>query len=217
MTIKTPTLALVHGWGFDAGFWDPLRAALPEFPSVTIELGFCGGKAWSGEIPPGPLVAVGHSLGFLWLLHEKPFPWRAMVSINGFPRFTEGDGFTPAVEPKTLERMSAGLERSPEKTVADFMTRCGGDKPPDGLDKERLRRGLEWLRDWDRRAALESERTPVLALAGRFDPIVPPAMSEAAFKGLANVVLRWHDGGHLLPRTAPDRCAERIRECLERL
>lgn len=217
MTVGKPTLILVHGWGFDPDFWDPLRAALPEFSSMPIDLGFSGGEAWSGEIPAGPLVAVGHSLGFLWLLHERPFPWRALVSINGFPRFTEGDGFAPAVEPVTLRRMIAGLDRSPQKTVADFMARCGGDKTPDNLDKGRLRQGLERLRDWDRRAALKGEKAHVSALAGRSDPIVPPAMSEAAFKGLANVAMHWHDGGHLLPRTAPGWCAERIRECLDRL
>ena len=209
MSTETPTLVLVHGWGFDTGFWTPRLEALPEFPSLSVELGSAE-RSW----PAGPLVAVGHSLGFLWLLRKRPFTWRALVAINGFPRFTEGNGFAPAVAARTLERMISQFERQPRKVVDDFIARCGG-APPETLDVEQLRRGLGWLRDWDQRQALENEKAPVLALAGRSDPIVPEAMSAAAFDGVANVSLHWRDGGHLLPRTDPVWCAERIRECLK--
>ncbi|HEB79980.1 MAG TPA: alpha/beta fold hydrolase [Rhodospirillales bacterium] len=197
--MTSPTLVLVHGWGFDESFWAPLMAALPEARCKTVALG-SRQVVVSG---PGPVIAVGHSLGFLWLLHEQPFAWSALVAINGFTRFIDG------VAPRTLQRMIIGLERAPEKTVADFMALCGAEAP-ERLDVERLRQGLQWLMDWDAREALEAETAPVAALAGRSDPIVPAAASEAAFKSR----LHWRDGGHLLPLTDPDWCAERIRECL---
>ncbi|KAA0677373.1 alpha/beta fold hydrolase [Roseomonas genomospecies 6] len=153
-----------------------------------------------------PIVAVGHSFGALWLLHERPFAWDGLVLVNGFPRFTEGDAFAPATPRRVLDRMIARFDAAPEAVAADFLRRCGCEAPPpEGLQPARLGEALRALRDWDARAALTG---PALALAGAQDPIVPPAMTEQAFRGIDTV---WHpDGGHLLPLTAPDWCAERI-------
>lgn len=206
-------LVLVHGWGFDAAFWNPLTARLPECDTLAIDLGFLGAP----RCPPRPeadrVVAVGHSSGVLWLLHERPFAWDAMIAINGFPRFVSGDGFSPAVEPRVLERMLSRFDRDPRAVSTEFLKRCGCAEVPDTLNLPALRTGLEWLRDWDARDSLEREAAPVLALAGRADPIVPPAMTQAAFAG--RVRLRWYeDGGHLLPLTDPDWCAAEIRAFL---
>lgn len=49
----------------------------------------------------------------------------------------------------------------------------------------------------------------LLALAGRRDPIVPPALTGACFPAS---VITWHDeAGHLLPRTHPQWCAAHLR------
>ena len=151
-------------------------------------------------IPAGrPVVAVGHSFGGLWLLHERPFAWDGLVLVNGFPRFAEGDGFAPATPRRLLDRMIARFDAAPEAVTGDFLHRCGVEAPrPEGLDAARLGAALRALRDWDARAALVG---PALALAGAQDPIVPPAMTEQA---VAGIDVGWHaDGGHLLPLTAP--------------
>lgn len=202
------TLVFVHGWAFDAGFWDPLLAELDGLPSAAIDLGFRGRGPRIPRLEE-PLVAIGHSLGFLWLLHERPFVWTKLIAINGFPRFVEGGGFAPAVPSSTVEGMIAGMDRDPSGVVRDFLALCGGGEPPDDLNPPRLRDGLHWLLRWDGRAAMDGEK--VQALAGRNDPIVPEAMTAGGFAGHP---IHWHGGGHLLPITHPRWCADRIRECL---
>ncbi|MBF0375270.1 MAG: hypothetical protein HQL39_17875, partial [Alphaproteobacteria bacterium] len=80
-------LALIHGWGFDASFWRSFR--LPGVETVTVDLGFQGAPFLPNFRPDD--IAVGHSLGFLWALRHGP--WRAAISINGFPRFVAGCDF----------------------------------------------------------------------------------------------------------------------------
>ncbi|MEQ8194302.1 MAG: alpha/beta hydrolase [Rhodospirillales bacterium] len=210
MNAPPVAFVFVHGWGFDAGFWDGVRAHLPEAETLTVDLGFRGPAEGLKAMPPGRTVAVGHSLGFLWLLHEKPFAWDGLVSINGFAKFTASDGFPSGIDGRMVARMKDKIRTTPEAVVADFLGACGHADPPDtlapaALDPAALERGLDWLMAWDGRAALQGET--VLALAGRADPIVPPDLSEASF----GRNLQWHEGGHLLPVTAPAWCADRLR------
>lgn len=217
--MTAPLFVLVHGWGFGPEVWDGVRAALPAGDGLTVDLGFAGPPALPA-IPAGrPVVAVGHSFGALWLLHEQPFAWDGLVLVNGFPRFTEGDGFAPATPRRLIDRMIARFEADPRAVATDFLRRCGCDAPPpETLDATRLGdalRALRALRDWDARAALAKTSVPTLALAGRQDPIVPPAMTEHA---LADLPVDWHaEGGHLLPLTAPGWCAERLAAFAARL
>lgn len=198
-------IVFVHGWGFDASFWQPVRDRLGG-DSAAFDLGFRGTPA-QPPVPDGAW-AVGHSLGLLWLLRHRPFRWRGLISINGFPRFTRADDYVNGVPPRLLERMIQRLGSAPEAVYGDFMGRCGVAAPDStGLDHGLLAQGLGWLRDWDARPLAE----PVVALAGTLDPIVPPAMSRDAFAGHD---LRWRQGGHLLPLTDSDWCAGQIRSIL---
>jgi len=202
----TPTLLLVHGWGRDSGFWWPLLRRLADWPVVAWDLGFHGQPS-RPALPKGrPVVAVGHSFGLLWLLHEKPVDWAGLVSINGFPRFTQAEDFPEGVAPRLVERMIARFAAAPEAVHGDFMQRCGVSHPcNEGLSAPALAGGLHALAEWDCRGAGKVD----LALAGRGDPIVSPAMTEGGFAGTP---IEWQDGGHLLPLTAPDWCAERLRQ-----
>lgn len=209
------TLVFVHGWGFDAGFWDAVRSALSEVETLTVDLGFCGQAGGFDDlkaVPDGSCVAVGHSLGFLWLLRQKPVAWRKLVAINGFSRFTAADDFPCGLEPRMVRRMMDKVQASPEAVVSDFFQACAHTDQPGSLDPDALYRGLEWLMDWDGRAVLERAGTPLLVLAGNDDPIVPRALTEACFAGRPATEIHWRDGGHLLPVTAPAWCAERLRE-----
>jgi pimeloyl-[acyl-carrier protein] methyl ester esterase len=205
-------LVLVHGWGLTAHFWDGLRAALPQVDALALEAGADGGFECPA-LPPGPLVAVGHSLGSLWLLHARPFAWAGLVCINGFTRFTRAEGFPNGVPPRVLARMRARFTEDPEGGHAEFLRRCGHPHPSlTGLSVPALTAGLDALAAWDGRAPLGGPR---LALAGRQDPIVPPAMSQEAFEGWP---LAWHEeGGHLLPLAHPEWCAAHVRRFLEAL
>ncbi|MTJ80984.1 MAG: alpha/beta hydrolase [Telmatospirillum sp.] len=224
-----PVLLLVHGWGFDATFWDPLRDALagPDgIETLAWNLGFRGVPSMPVPPPGRPLVAVGHSLGFLWLLTQCPRetlgrpsngpwgrPWDRLVAINGFPRFTAASDFPAGVAPRLLDRMIARFDQAPREVYRDFMVRCGSGEPGcDGLDPPRLMEGLRGLRHWDGRGRMAGLGEVSLVLAGTHDPIVPEPMSRAAFPARD---IAWHDGGHLLPSQDPVWCAGHLRRlCL---
>lgn len=198
------TVALVHGWGYDASLWDAVRARL-KLDAIALDLGFYD------AVPPAPtfdapVIAVGHSLGALWWLTQADIRWNKLLAINGFPRFTETTDYTPAVAPRVLARMQTQFRRDPAAVLADFHARCGGHVPKGTPDIERLAAGLGWLADWDGRAALAARRADVVALAGTHDPIVPATMSAMAFGDVELV----DAPGHLLPVTHPELCARWI-------
>ncbi|MBF0125571.1 MAG: alpha/beta hydrolase [Magnetococcales bacterium] len=205
-------LLLVHGWGFGAGVWHPLLRALPEVTAHALDLGFFArGRL---EIPPGkPFIAVGHSLGFLWLLDRLQEPdfarmCRGVISINGFSRFAASDDFTCGVPRRVLERMIRRLRIDPAEVLEAFQRQAGLEKRlpvPEGLDREALAAGLSWLAAWDRRVALAGWRGPLLAIAAGDDRVVTPEMTRALF---GSQVIRWvPEGGHVLPLTRPEVCA----------
>jgi len=204
-------IVFVHGWGFDATVWDPIRSHLPEITTMTIDLGFCGAEESMPSLPPGDIMAIGHSLGFLWLLKNKPFGWDKLVSINGFSKFLAADDFPSGLDARILKAMIEQCQKDAPAVLADFFKTCGLNESVATLNQERLTQGLEWLRDWDMRNALSENKTPLLALAGASDPITPSSLTEASFTGLKDSQLAWHDDGHLLPLSAPVWCADHIR------
>ncbi|MBB2204327.1 alpha/beta fold hydrolase [Gluconacetobacter takamatsuzukensis] len=208
-----PALFLVHGWGFTPDFWQPVRARLGGVEATALDFGFFGPERMTAR-PAGRHVAVGHSLGALWLLLNPPADCAGMLLINGFARFGATTDYPQGIPPRVIERMARGLEHNPDDVVATFRGRAGIATPAPGPARaERLARALELLRDADARGALAAEAgtglPPIRVLAGGQDPIAPPAMTEASFRD--RVPVEWvEDGGHLLPLTHPDRCAAAI-------
>jgi pimeloyl-ACP methyl ester carboxylesterase len=203
-----PLLVLLHGWGYDASFWRPLQDHLPEAETLTWDLGYFGDQSMA--LPDREAFAIGHSYGLLWLLRHRPFPWRGLVSINGFPRFAVAEDFPYGVPLPQLERLRASVAEATLPALAGFRQRCGDPVPPPGTpDQTRLLDTLDHLRDWDARPAL-----PDLALCGETDKVVPAALSRAAFP---SAITHWHKGGHLLPQQDPEWCAEQIRTWLKRV
>lgn len=200
------TIAFVHGWGFGPEVWQDVLARLPGIEARCLDLGFFG----PAEIAlDGVTLAVGHSLGALWLLTERPdLP---VIAVNGFSRFTATASSAPevaafpGVPPRLVERMQKRLGSAPQAVLDDFRVRCGAGPANAPARPERLAWGLDLLAQGDARPA-----QPIAALAGADDPIVPPAMAVALFPE-ARVLA----GGHLLPLTAPDAVAALLREILE--
>jgi pimeloyl-[acyl-carrier protein] methyl ester esterase len=205
-----PLLLLVHGWGFDASIWDRLRACFPPEDTLAWDLGFFGQPAQPAPPPGRKVLAVGHSLGLLWLLHQRPLGWDGLVGINGFTRFAKAGDFPAGIPPRVLERMLSRLAISPAEVVSEFRARLGCTTPLPGTpNAEALAAGLQALAGWDARPAL-----PDAALCGQQDMLVSAAMSKDCFPEDRII---WHEGGHLLPLDAPDWCASQLRGLLERL
>lgn len=210
----TARITLVHGWGCDALLWRDVVPLLDGLDVEVADLGFFGRPALPAPCA-APRIAVGHSLGALWWLALTGLPWRALVAINGFARFTAAADFAAGVPPRVLERMRRRFAEAPAAVLAEFHAACGGSPaamPALPVDTGPLAAGLGLLAASDGRAVLGERSGDVWALATRDDAIVPPAMSSAAFAALPAGRLHWLDaGGHLLPRSQPQACAALIR------
>lgn len=207
----TPRITLLHGWGYDATLWRRVQPLLAGFELEVADLGYFG-----APVPPapcaGPRIAVGHSLGALWWLGLTSLPWTRLVAINGFARFTAAADFPQGAAPRVLARMQKRFAAAPDAVLADFRHACGAAGPILPRDTAPLAAGLATLAQADARAQLHGRRHDVFAIAARDDAIVPPAMSEATFAALPATHLHWNDdGGHLMPLTHPEACADLIR------
>ncbi len=198
---------LVHGWGFHAGVWNEIVRHLPGGSVSLVDLGFIAGGPPSAHDWPEDAVAVGHSLGLLWLL-EQERPFRALVSIQGF------DCFCCHIAGSRVAAMREALARDAAATLAAFWRACGtvAFAPAAALDVARLDQGLDWLMHWDARAKRARLTCPMLALAARDDAIVPAAMTEAIWQeeSAAPSVIWSERGGHALPLRHPEWCARHI-------
>ncbi len=84
-------------------------------------------------------------------------------------------------------------------------------KLKDHTNQPRLRDGLDELRDGDATGTLSSLQASGLVLASRNDPLVPVAATEA-LASASSATLAWHEtGGHILPLSDPEWCAEQIK------
>jgi pimeloyl-[acyl-carrier protein] methyl ester esterase len=199
-------ILFVHGWGYDAHFWDPLRALLGDVPSAALDLGYFS-EAKTTQ-PDKLTLLVGHSLGFLWLVRQSKLRHVPLVGINAFPRFLEAGDYHPAVAARVLERMRRRVVSDTRSVLEDFWTRAGATGPDGAPNKAVLAEGLDHLATWDERENLASRASPTRLIAGREDAIVPAAMTKMAFP---NSEIAWLPGGHVLPRTHAADIARLIR------
>jgi pimeloyl-[acyl-carrier protein] methyl ester esterase len=213
-----PLYVLLHGWGFDAGFWDDVGALLPEDDVLALDCGYFNARHMPDLPADRPLIAVGHSLGSMLLLGRTDVVWAGFVAINGFTRFSFADDY-PGVRRRVIEQMLKRFQDDPATVLAEFRARCGAEEPPPAdLQADSLRSGLRVLCDSDYRGQAAALECPALLLAGGADPIVTAEMTDASAACFRYATEeRLPDGGHLLPRTAPVWCAGRLTAFAERL
>ena len=195
-------LLFLHGWGFDASFWNRVGCALEPLESVAWDRGYFGQPL---ELPlAGPVLAIGHSLGSLILAATPPPHCIGLIAINGFDRFADES----VVANPLLERMRRRFAQAPKEVLNAFRVRCGSVPADRPIDQMRLADDLDLLASADERGTVR----PLLVLHGSEDPILPAELRASVFEGAPREIL---DGaGHLLPLTHPDWCAARIRSVL---
>lgn len=213
-----PLYVLAHGWGFEAGFWDGVRARLPDEDVAALDWGYFGAPLLPPPPLGRPLVAVGHSYGAMLLLQFAGVKWAGFVAVNGFARFSQADGY-PGARRRLIDQMLKRFDQDSAAVLTEFRARCGAaEPPPPGLDAQRLRAGLVALRDDDARDAAAALDCPALLLAGDADPIVSPETTRASAACFRHATLEWlAGGGHLSPRLAPDWCVGHLTAFAARL
>ncbi|OUS18039.1 hypothetical protein A9Q97_01215 [Rhodospirillales bacterium 47_12_T64] len=206
-------ILLVHGWGYGPDIWNSVIPQLdPEIECTIADLGFSG----TMKLPTGHYdIAVGHSMGLLWLLSKEKVSWDKLVSINGFTKFSASDDFPQGVSARVLERMIRKIPHSAQGVLKSFHAQCDPlgivpFKSLANLDEERMIWGLEFLRDMDLRNKYDPSNT--LVLAEKDDLVITQEMTSALFQ---ESEIRWVEGkGHLVPLSAPNVCYEIIERAI---
>lgn len=214
-----PRLLFAHGWALDRSLWNAVLAELGEdgARAVTLDAGYFGHPAASGSLDGAPLLGVGQSLGALELLADPPAPLRGLVAIDGFARFVAGPDFPQGHPRRVLQHMARRLQAAPGPVVSEFLGKAlGAAALPSGApDAQALARGLERLASLDGRAA--AARLPVWRLHASDDPIAPLNMADASFADAVQGRRVRVAADHLSPLSAPQACAEVIRQALHDL
>lgn len=209
--MKTSRFLFVHGWGFDQNFWELTRKSMGAHEGDSLDFGYFGKEEldydWSR-----PFIAVGHSLGFLWLLRQPLDACIRLISINGFSRFFADPDWSLGVPQRVTKRMRLALRIDPEKTLHQFYDRLKiSDFSQKQYNISALDRGLEWLMTQDNRDVVKKHAEKIAVLAGNSDPIVSTSLTESCFSAFTSI--HWKEKGqHLLPITEPDACAHFIRD-----
>ncbi len=200
-------LVLLSGWGVDARLWQPLvdhwpsgvTVTAPDWPGYGVRppLSDPGSLAELAETMamdlPADAVWVGWSLGGLLagaLLARLPPP-RALILLGMGSRFCDPEGVTRA-ELTTFRRAFA---RDPAATRRHFLRWQLGGEPDTraahrqlrgllgddgGADPATLAAGLDQLAALVLSRVLADAPCPVRRLAGRHDPLLPPAAIAGA-------------------------------------
>ena len=138
---------LVHGWGFHAGIWADFVGHLDGAEVTLVDLGFVAGGPKGETDWPSDAIAVGHSLGLLWLLEAGEGRFRALVSVQGFDCFC--CHVAPVAGRGAEARARARAARHAPGLLA--VLRRAGFALPEALNVARLDEGLDWLMHWDAR------------------------------------------------------------------
>lgn len=205
-------IVFVHGWGFDASFWDGICEKFSGYSVSCVDLGFFGKE---DKHLPERAIYITHSMGLAWTLEHAP-EIEALVVINGFTKFCASDDWSDGVAERMLTRMIRQFERIPEKVWMDFMGNSGLVDPrfPGNADVDQLKAGLEYLLTADVRQKYHSLSCPKSILASQDDAIVPEKLTVASFE---TDIIWYKDAKHVLPLNNPADCARHIQEFLDHL
>lgn len=186
-------LVLFHGWGFDSQIWQPLLVELnPYFQVYCVDLPGFGQSSlmdWQdfktklfAQLPQ-EFALAGWSLGGLFasrLATEEPQRISHLINIASSPRFVEAENWA-GIKPVVLAGFFELLAQDPAETMAHFQ-RLQKYKPsyiPQHLPSTKaLAAGLEALKSWDVREALDGFKKPTCFMFGRLDAITPFAVID---------------------------------------
>jgi pimeloyl-[acyl-carrier protein] methyl ester esterase len=162
----------------------PMPASLTE---LTLQV--------MAGIAPGA-VLLGWSLGGLVALEaalEMPQRLRGLILANTTPRFITAADWSDGMPLETLQEFADGLAADYQETLRRFLSlQVRGDESARAWlrelreslfahgepDTASLATGLDLLRDSDLRSKLGQVSVPTLVLAGGYDRLTPPGVSE---------------------------------------
>lgn len=204
-------ITFIHGWSYDPHVWKNLTPYFSGHTLHFIDLGYTKGYdgPHTNDIPENSVI-ICHSFGTMWALKNMLAP-RALVSIAGFYNYLD---FWP--KPFFL-MLKSGLHTFPNKALASFRHMCRDKDPLPEYNLDALNAGLNDIIAWDLKEKALSLNIPFMALASKNDLVVPAPLTKSQWEG-RDLDLRWiKDGGHMLPITRAQWCAQNIEEFISAL
>ncbi len=202
-------ILLVHGWGMNAAVWAGVVDALSSACRVTtLELPGHGRSPCLGEragfddwveacldAAPARAAWLGWSLGGQIAQRAAvlaPERVSRLVLVASTPRFVQGEGWSSAIDERTLRLFHEALVRDPLRTLERFLSLQvkGDDAERQTLRSLRqglaqhppattvaLAKGLEFLLSVDLREHLGEIDRPLLWILGARDTLVPAGVA----------------------------------------
>ena len=186
-----PRVVFAHGWGFDKTLWADTIKRFNLNDYYLLDFGYTGNRDIVNICQTEPLIGIGHSLGFAWLLQNLDNPV-CLISISGF------DCFLRIYDSRTIEKMRRNLIRNKQAQMRAFHKRAGTKTISlPNFEEQPLIEGLENLSTWDLNQRLKSLKIPIFAVASQNDKIVPISHSKRIFE---NCILKIiPSGDHIIP------------------
>ena len=186
-----PRVVFAHGWGFDKTLWVDTIKRFKINDYYLLDFGYTGNRDIVNIFQTEPVIGIGHSLGFAWLLQNLESPV-CLISISGF------DCFFRIYDWRDIEVMRRNLTRNKQAQMRVFHKKAGTKLISVPNFKEKyLIEGLNHLQTWDLNHKLNSLRIPIFALASKNDKIVPLSHSKRIFENrILKIISR---GDHVIP------------------
>ena len=202
--MNTPTIVLIHGWGFDSRVWQTLQTKLNKVNVITIDLPGYGNQInnkteWNIHNitedliarTPGKAIWIGWSLGGLLALYSalhKPTHIKALMTIATTPCFTQKTGWDCAMPNDSFNTFKQSCANDTNQGLNEFkrLVAYGADKPSIKEIRSQkctastttLLSGLEILEHTDLRFELKNIHCPVHSILAENDALIPKAARE---------------------------------------
>ncbi|TNF92909.1 MAG: alpha/beta fold hydrolase [Gammaproteobacteria bacterium] len=238
------TLVMLHGWGSSASIWDQVANDLPgEIEILRPELpGHGASRLMPGDLSDvaqqiamevnnrtdRPAWLLGWSLGAMVAMN---IAFRSLSQVAGLllvgatPCFIQRAGWSSAMPGAEMDAFIGEFELQPEKTLKRFSAlQAKQDKKSREVIRQlrlaqknanqKMKWGLEVLKNSDLRQQVASIRVPIFLLHGSYDAVVPATVVhpfEVMTKASSEI---WDGTGHVPFLSQPGRFVHWVRERL---
>lgn len=235
--MSTPTIVLIHGWGFDSRIWQTLQTKFSDANIITIDLPGYGDQLdnktkWNIDSlaediitrTPENAIWLGWSLGGLLALCaalREPTHIRAIMTIATTPCFTQRADWGYAMPEDTFNTFKQSCMDDPKQCLNEFkrLVAFGADKPSAkhirsqecDVNATTLLSGLEILEHTDLRIELKNIQCPVHYILAENDALIPKTANEQIkLLSAANETELIYDAPHCLPLSHPHVIAKQL-------
>lgn len=194
-------VVLLHGWGFSGAIFNDLMEKYQDkyclssidLPghgkSADVDGGLC---EWAAEIikilPPKPIL-VGWSLGGLLALEiARKVPLKSLILLASSPKFVNTKNWNYGIDADNFQNFSDTLYKNHNSAIKRFVSLQTKNKAQikklnhtidaNPASKKALKQGLDMLLKTDMSKVIPSLKTPISAILGNKDNLVPAKISQ---------------------------------------